>query len=85
MPGVVAPDAVSFSVSSGVGVIARIAGELFVRSVPGVVAPDACAASRGLRYPTQSGRIRKEILGSSRLPGVERQRGQQHARKALVS
>jgi hypothetical protein len=34
--------------------------------------------------PTQLGRIWRTILGSSRLPEVERQRGQEHARKALV-
>src|SRR5216683_3992192 len=34
-----------------------------------------CAVSRDLISPTQSGRIWKEILGSSCLPGVETHRG----------
>ena len=57
------------------GVIARIAGDLMAGWVWRVVAGGECAASRGLRSPTQSGRIRKEILGSSRLPGGDQTKG----------
>lgn len=43
-----------------------------------------CAMRRLFVSPTQSGRIRKEILGSDGLPNPETVRGPQHARKATA-
>ena len=40
-----------------------------------------CAARRSVVFPVQPGGIRREVPGSNGLPGSERLRGQQHARK----
>ena len=40
-----------------------------------------CAARRFAVFPAQPGGIRREVPGSNGLPGSERLRGQQHARK----
>src|SRR6266478_3884721 len=52
-----------------------------VRSLEHVHRLVGFCASRDAVYvsPTQLGRIWREILGSSRLPEAERQRGQEHA------
>jgi hypothetical protein len=42
-----------------------------------------CAVRRVVANLLQAGRNRKEVLGSPHLPGVERQRGQEHVRKAV--
>jgi hypothetical protein len=43
-----------------------------------------CAVRRFVVFPTQSGGTRKEVLGSLRLPGQRKRRGQQHAEKAVA-
>jgi transposase len=46
-----------------------------------VVERTLCAARRFVVFPVQPGGIRREVPGSNGLPGSERLRGQQHARK----
>ena len=46
-----------------------------------VVERTLCAARRFAVFPVQPGGIRREVPGSNGLPGSERLRGQQHARK----
>jgi transposase len=46
-----------------------------------VVERTLCAARRSVVFPVQPGGIRREVPGSNGLPGSERLRGQQHARK----
>ena len=46
-----------------------------------VVERTQCAARRPVVFPAQPGGIRREVPGSNGLPGSERLRGQQHARK----
>jgi hypothetical protein len=47
------------------------------------VSRTVCAVRRVVVNLLQAGRTRKEVLGSPHLPGVERQRGQEHVRKAV--
>jgi hypothetical protein len=46
-----------------------------------VIERSLCAARRFAVFPVQPGGIRREVPGSNGLPGSERLRGQQHARK----
>ncbi len=46
-----------------------------------VVERTLCAARRFAVFPVQPGGTRMEVLGSNGLPGTERLRGQEHARK----
>lgn len=62
-------------------------GEAIRRALPAAVQVSdrwQCAMRRLVVSPTQSGRIRKEILGSDGLPNPETVRGPQHARKATA-
>ena len=43
-----------------------------------------CATRRPVVFPTQLGGTRREVPGSDGLPGAERLRGQEHARKPVV-
>ena len=45
---------------------------------------DLCATRRPVVFPTQLGGTRREVPGSDGLPGAERLRGQEHARKPVV-
>jgi transposase len=68
-------------------------GSLAYRHGLTVGAPDAvqvsdrfqCAMRRLVVSPTQSGRIRKEILGSDGLPNPETVTGPEHARESTVT
>ncbi|MGW3985125.1 transposase family protein [Streptomyces mirabilis] len=76
----------------GVEVVCRD-GSLVYRQGITDGAPDAvqvsdrfqCAMRRLVVSPTQSGRIRKEILGSDGLPNPETVTGPEHARKSTVT
>lgn len=48
------------------------------------VEEDLCATRRPVVFPTQLGGTRREVPGSDGLPGAERLRGQEHARKPVV-
>lgn len=43
-----------------------------------------CAVSRTIISLVQPGRIQREVLGSSNLPGPEREKGQEHIGKASI-
>jgi putative transposase len=43
-----------------------------------------CAARRSVVFPVQPGGTRREVPGSDGLPGIERRREQEHARKVTV-
>ena len=61
-----------------VSTLARVAGTRWC------IEECLCATRRPVVFPTQLGGTRREVPGSDGLPGAERLKGQEHARKPVV-
>jgi hypothetical protein len=79
------PEATTFATKPRLAI--DLIGRAVAAAVPfaWIVADEVYRATRRLVvFPAQPGGARREVSGSDGLPGTERIRGQEHARKATV-